>query len=80
MMPGVHKIFPQKISRSGVTAIPGAKLGRGDRGWANFWPCDRGSAMTRATLSHGPLDQTLDSLALFRYKRFPLSIELSTRP
>ena len=63
-----------------MKANPRALLGEPGGGWANFWPSDRGSAMTRATLSHGPLDQTLDSLALFRYKRFPLSIELSTLP
>ena len=36
--------------------------------------------MTRAKLSHGPLDQALDSLTLFLNKRLPLSIELSTMP
>ncbi len=63
-----------------MRASPAAKLGRSAGGWAKFWPSDRAPAMTHATLSHGPLDQTLDSLALFRDERFPLSIGLSTMP
>lgn len=54
-----------------MTANLAAKLGGGVGGWAKFWPSDLGTAMSRAELSRGPLNQTLDSLALFCQKRLP---------
>lgn len=42
------KFFSSKISRRGVRANAGAKLGNRVGGWEKFWPKDRGPVLSRA--------------------------------
>lgn len=74
------KILRQNFSDRGTEARPAASAGEGVGRWEKIRPSDRGPAMTRANLSYGPLDKTLDSLALFRQKRLPCILKLATLP